>query len=118
MTQASQAKPQTNTSSLGAAAAAAATNTKPDDKKPDDKAAAAAKPDDKKPDDKKPDDKKPDDAAKKERNGSKVYVVVGTVHEFESVNKAEKFLNAEGAPTDYAVIRGKKISKSTKVSLR
>lgn len=107
MTQASQAKPQTNTPSLGAAAAAAATNAKPDDKKPDDKTAAA-----------KPDDKKPDDEAKKERNGSKVYVVVGTVHEFESVNKAEKFLNAEGAPTDYSVIRGKKISKSTKVSLR
>jgi hypothetical protein len=109
MTQASQAKPQTPSPSLGAAAAAAATNSaKPDDKKPDDKAAAGAK----------PDDKKPDDEAKKERNGSKVYVVVGTVHEFESVNKAEKFLNGEGAPTDYAVIRGKKISKSTKVSLR
>ena len=110
MTQASQAKPQTNAPSLGAAAAAAATNAKPDDKKPDDKTAAAAGA--------KPDDKKPDDEAKKERNGSKVYVVVGTVHEFESVNKAEKFLNAEGAPTDYSVIRGKKISKSTKVSLR
>ena len=103
MTQASQAKPQTPAPSLGAAAAAAATsNAKPDDKKTDDKAAAGAKPDE----------------AKKERNGSKVYVVVGTVHEFESVNKAEKFLNGEGAPTDYAVIRGKKISKSTKVSLR
>jgi hypothetical protein len=110
MTQASQSKPQTNTSSLGAAAAAAATGTpKPDDKKPDDKAAATGA---------KPDDKKADDEAKKERNGSKVYVVVGTVHEFESVNKAEKFLNGEGAPTDYSVIRGKKITKSTKVSLR
>lgn len=98
MTQASSnVKP---TPSLGAAAAAAATTP-----------ASGAKPTDAKPDDKK-------DEAKKERNGSKVYVVVGTVHEFESVNKAEKFLNGEGAPTDYAVVRGKKISKSTKVSLR
>jgi hypothetical protein len=104
MTQASQGKPQTTSPSLGAAAAAAATGGT----KPDDKVAANAK----------PDDKKPDDEAKKERNGSKVYVVVGTVHEFESVNKAEKFLNSEGAPSNYEVIRGKKIGKSTKVSLR
>lgn len=107
-----------NTSSLGAAAAAAATTP--------------AKPADApKPTDAKPTDGKPADAAaagatgaattddkKKERNGSKIYVAVGAVHEFESINKAEKFLNAEGAPAEYAVLRGKRIGTSKKVSLR
>ena len=59
-------------------------------------------------------------AAKAERlaKASKVFIAVGTIHEFDSVNKAEKFLNADGAPTDYSVLRGKRIGTSKKVSLR
>lgn len=105
-----QAHPDKKPSSppLGVAAAAAATSAggsaKPTDK-PEDKpaagngAAAAA-------------------AEKKQRGARKVYVVVGQVHEFETVAKAEKFLNAEGAPADYTVLRGNRIARSTKVSLR
>jgi len=129
MTQASADAKKTGQAPLGVAAAAAATGTtsKPDDKtgKPaDDKAAAngaavgagttsgttsgtsgtttgsgAA-------------------AEKKARNASKVFIVTGTVHEFETPAKAEKFLNAEGAPAEYSVLRGKRIGTSKKVSLR
>ena len=120
MTQASADAKKTGQAPLGVAAAAAATGTtpKPDDKtgaKPDEKAAAngaaagagtttttgsgAA-------------------AEKKARNASKVFIVTGTVHEFETPAKAEKFLNAEGAPAEYSVLRGKRIGTSKKVSLR
>lgn len=58
----------------------------------------------------------PDD--KKERAARKVYIVVGQVHEFDSPGKAEKFLNTEGAPAEYAVIKGVKIGVNRKVSLR
>jgi hypothetical protein len=80
---------------------------------------STAKPSDAKPDDKKA-DAKPDDKAddKKSRMARKVYVVVGEIHEFESVNKAEKFLNADGAPATYTVLRGNRIGTSKKVSLR
>jgi hypothetical protein len=120
MTQAhpNQSKP------LGVQAAAAATSNaaKPDDKKATDAKAADAKPTDAKPDDKKADvvaDSAADDADdKKSRVSRKVYVVVGQVHEFDSVNKAEKFLNADGAPAEYSVLRGNRIGTSKKVSLR
>jgi xanthine dehydrogenase iron-sulfur cluster and FAD-binding subunit A len=48
----------------------------------------------------------------------KVFVVVGQIHEFESVSKAEKFLNASGSPSEYTVIRGNRIETNKKVSLR
>ncbi len=112
MTQASTDAKKTGQAPLGVAAAAAATGTAP---KPDDKAATAA----------------PAAgtgtatstggtaaAEKKARNASKVFIVTGTVHEFETPAKAEKFLNAEGAPSDYSVLRGKRIGTSKKVSLR
>lgn len=59
-------------------------------------------------------------ASKKERKASarKVFVVVGQVHEFESAVKAEKFLNGEGAPSEYSVLRGQRIGTNKKVSLR
>lgn len=108
----SQAQPnQKPTAPLGVQAAAAATSTasaKPTEAKPETKPAA------------KPDDPKADDDAddKKSRVSRKVYVVVGTVHEFDSVNKAEKFLNASDSPAEYTVLRGNRIGTSKKVSLR
>lgn len=96
-------------STLGAAAAAAATTTPATTngsahaaKPTETPASSAASTDD----------------DKKLRTARKVYVVVGTVHEFESANKAEKFLNDGDAPAEYAVIRGNRIGTSKKVSLR
>jgi hypothetical protein len=125
MTQASADAKKTGQAPLGVAAAAAATGTTP---KPDDKTGKPA------------DDKAATNGAtptsgtvagtpgtatgsgaaaeKKARNASKVFIVTGTVHEFETPAKAEKFLNAEGAPADYSVLRGKRIGTSKKVSLR
>ena len=57
-------------------------------------------------------------AEKKNKNPNKLFIVVGEIHEFETAAKAEKFLNEEGAPTDYAVLRGKRIKQRAKVSLR
>ena len=51
-------------------------------------------------------------------NHSRIFIAVGDVLEFETAAKAEKYLNAEGAPQAYAVIRGKRINRSTKVTLR
>jgi hypothetical protein len=110
MTQASHAKPSP---SLGAAAAAAATTNgpaatvKPDDKTAAEKTAA----------EKAAAEKEAEKAAKKAR-ARKIFIVVGDIHEFETPAKAEKFLNTEGAPQAYAVIRGNRINRSTKVSLR
>jgi hypothetical protein len=105
---------------LGVQAAAAATTgggAKPAEAKPD---AKPAKPPRKKAAEMTEAEKA---AAKTERlaKAKKVFIVVGTVHEFDSVNKAEKFLNGDGetpAPTEYAVLRGNRIGTSKKVSLR
>jgi len=126
MKQASPDAKKTGQAPLGVAAAAAATGTTP---KPDDK--ASAKPD------AKPDDKTATNgtgagatgtatgngaaAEKKARNASKIFIAVGQVYEFETSAKAEKFLNGGGdvpAPAEYAVLRGKRIGTSKKVSLR
>lgn len=80
---------------------------KPSDAKPETAAAASAPA--------AADDKKADD---KKANHSKVYVVVGQVLEFETPIKAEKFLNGPDAPTEYAVIRGKRVGTNKRVSLR
>ncbi len=118
MTQASHAKPPP-TPSLGAAAAAAATTAKPSDKPAETKPATPlATASDAKPEDKPGNGANGAEAESKKKGSSRVYIAVGAVHEFDTVAKAEKFLNAEGAPTEYTVLRGKKISKSTKVSLR
>jgi hypothetical protein len=60
----------------------------------------------------------PPAAAAKNKNPNKLFVVVGEIHEFETSAKAEKFLNGEGAPTSFTVLRGKRISQRAKVSLR
>jgi hypothetical protein len=86
---------------LGVQAAAAATTTGGPGKPADAKA-----------------DKAETDDDKKSRASRKVYVVVGEIHEFDSVNKAEKFLNATDAPKTYTVLRGNRIGTSQKVSLR
>ncbi len=121
---------QTQTSpTLGAqAAAAAATNKGSGGNAPAAAKPADAKPADAKPTDAKASDAKPDDkgtgsnagaeAAPKKKGESRIYIVVGEVHEFESSAKAEKFLNGEGAPTQYSVLRGKKLKTNSKVSLR
>jgi hypothetical protein len=59
-----------------------------------------------------------DASGKRTRVARKIFVVVGEIHEFDSALKAEKFINAEGSPTTYAVLRGNRIGTSTKVSLR
>ena len=58
------------------------------------------------------------DAEKKERQ--KVYIVVGEVREFKNAGEAEKFLNKDPAAPkgDFTVIKGKKVEKKAKVSLR
>lgn len=57
------------------------------------------------------------DAEPKERQ--RVYIVVGQVHEFKNASEAEKFLNKDpAAPKDFVVIKGKKVEKKAKVSLR
>lgn len=125
MTQAHTAKPAstatttpaTSSSSLGAAAAAAATGTAADATKTG--TATADKPADK------PDDKAAGattgagaEPAASKGPGSKIYVSTGPVLEFDTVAKAEKYLNGPDAPSDYAVLRGKRIGTSKKVSLR
>lgn len=58
-------------------------------------------------------------AAKK--GSSRIFIATGNVYEFETTAKAEKFLNGGGEtspPTEYAVLRGKRIGTSKKVSLR
>ena len=99
-----QPAPKSSTSPLGVQAAAAATAT----------STPAAKPTDVKADTKP--DAAPDD--KKARMSRKVFVVLGEIHEFDSALKAEKFLNAEGAPSNYSVLKGNRIGTSKKVSLR
>lgn len=59
-----------------------------------------------------------DAADKKARSPRKIFVVVGDVYEFDSAVKAEKFLNGEDSPKEYAVLRGNRIGISQKVSLR
>ena len=56
--------------------------------------------------------------APKKKGSSKLFVVVGEVHEFDTFAQAEKFLNADDAPAAYSVLRGKKMKSKQKVSLR
>ena len=56
--------------------------------------------------------------AKRQNTRRKIAVVVGEMHLFDTVAKAEKFLNAEGAPTAYSVFRVEPIGTNKKVSLR
>lgn len=123
---------QTQTSpTLGAQAAAAASTNKgaggnaPAAAKPADAKPADAKAADTKPADAKTDDKGTGsnagagaEAAPKKKGENRIFIIVGEVHEFESSAKAEKFLNGEGAPTQYSVLRGKKLKTNSKVSLR
>lgn len=87
------------TSTTTPAASNAAAGNKPADNKPADNANAAASED-------------------KKKSGNKLFIVVGQVHEFDTYAQAEKFLNADGAPTQYSVLRGKAMKSKQKVSLR
>jgi hypothetical protein len=86
-----------NGPSLGVAAAAAATSTAGN---------------------KTPDNVTTDNEPKKRESKRKVFVVTGTVTEFDSIVQAEKFLNSTDAPQEYTVLQGTRGRKSTRVSLR
>lgn len=118
MTQASsQAKPDTKTTTPTPGATHTAATT-----------ATGAKPGDKPPGDKPPGTNgtpagggNTDAAPAAKKGSSRIFIATGPVYEFETTAKAEKFLNGGGetpAPAEYAVIRGKRIGTSKKVSLR
>lgn len=53
------------------------------------------------------------------REAAKVYLVTGSTMEFKNIAECEKYLNGSAdAPKDFTVIKGKKIEKKQKVSLR
>lgn len=54
----------------------------------------------------------------KKRNGTKIYVIVGTVHEFDTASKAEAFLNGKDAPASYTTLRGKPLATEKRLTLR
>lgn len=54
----------------------------------------------------------------KSANRSKIFIVVGEIHEFASAAQAEKFLNQPGAPSKFTVLRGHKVESKQRVSLR
>ncbi len=58
------------------------------------------------------------DKDEKDANRSKLYIVVGEVHEFSTAAQAEKFLNQPGAPAKFQVLRGKRVESKQRVSLR
>lgn len=56
---------------------------------------------------------------KKRESKKRVFIVVGQIHEFESIVQAEKFLNSPEAPAgEYAVLQGNRTRTSKRVSLR
>jgi hypothetical protein len=71
-----------------------------------------------KPLDTKDDDGPDEEAVEKAANRSKVYIVVGDVHEFATAAQAEKFLNQPDAPKKFTVLRGHKVESKQRVSLR
>ncbi len=59
------------------------------------------------------------DGDAKTRVSRKVYIVTGDIREFKNAAEAERFLNAdENAPREFAVIKGLRVEKKQKVSLR
>lgn len=58
------------------------------------------------------------DEADEADNRSKLFIVVGQVHEFATAAQAEKFLNQAGAPTKFTVLRGREVKSKQRVSLR
>lgn len=103
----SQAQPSAKPAG-GPSAAGTAPTIKPTETKPETTADAGAATD--------VDADEADEA--KRRVPSKVYVVVGKVLVFDSVVKAEKYLNGPGAPSSYEVIRGRRVVPDNHVSLR
>jgi len=59
-----------------------------------------------------------DAAADKAANRSKVFIVIGEVHEFPTAAAAEKFLNQPNGPTKFSVLKGHKVESKQRVSLR
>jgi hypothetical protein len=59
------------------------------------------------------------DGEKKNRVSRRVYIVEGAIREFKNAAEAEKFLNTDAAaPKEFAVIKGIRVEKKQKVSLR
>lgn len=109
-TQPNKSSPSVGTAAAQAAAGHVTTNksaeTKPVDAKPAATGTGATT-----------DEQAPTD--KKRASKKRVFVAVGEVYEFETVNQAEKFLNGPEAPTgEYAVLRGTRTRTSKRVSLR
>lgn len=99
-------KPTTTPHVSGPTTGQPAADKAADDKAADDKAAA----------DKAAADKAAADD--KAANRSKLFIVVGEVHEFASAAQAEKFLNQANAPTKYTILRGREVKSKQRVSLR
>lgn len=111
-----QTDPKT-TAPLGVQAAAAATT--PAGSKPAATPAAAVAPGAPAPAGPKPEEGAvPPAEGKKSKNPNKLFIVTGEVHSFDTFAQAEKFLNGEGAPASYSVLRGKQMKSKQKVSLR
>jgi hypothetical protein len=59
------------------------------------------------------------EAPKRKAAPRKVYICVGDVKELESITEAEKYLNGDpAAPREFTVIKGLRIDKKQRVSLR
>lgn len=54
----------------------------------------------------------------KASNRSKFFIVVGKLHEFETIAKAEAFLNGPDGPKDFHVVRGHEVKPKQRVTLR
>lgn len=55
--------------------------------------------------------------ARKKRTTRNVYVCVGEVREFPNNREAEKYLNEDGAPTSFDVIKGNRLVRRQRVTL-
>jgi hypothetical protein len=109
-------KPTTTPATPGANTAASNKPTPPTDGKPPENK-VETKPEEKPGD--KPDDKEGEGGdADKAANRSKFFIVVGKVHEFETIAKAEGFLNGPDGPKDFQVVRGHEVKSKQRVTLR
>ena len=124
---ATNAAPPTSTATAAKPADAKPADVKPADAKPGDTKLADANPANAKPADAKPSDgadgaeddgSGADGETTKEREKRKFFVVVGKVHEFDTVKQAEDFLNAPDAPEEHTVLRGSRTKTSKRISLR
>jgi hypothetical protein len=106
-----------NKASLGAQAVAAVGQQakQPDAKQPEDHMALGNAAVDADGDDADADDDETKPGAK--RIPKKVFIVIGTIHEFKNTREAEAFLNGEHAPPEFRVLKGNELVRRQKVAL-